>query len=110
MVFNNENIRRLRDKKTGAIVAQPIAMPSPTPPMSKAPTAESIAGATAPTAVDLESHLGPGHWFFGMQIATHPYSLLLAILDCLQAMGFVYFGGVIPFCSDNKKNKIEMEI
>ena len=89
MTFSNENIKKLHDKKSTTSVAQPI-MPIQSPSMSKAPTADSMGRASASSAnLDIEGQMGPGHWFFGIQIQSHPYSLLLGIVDCLQVMGFV---------------------
>ena len=87
MIFSNENMKKLREKKG---LVPPMTVQSPQTQMSKMPTAESMSGALN-TTNDIETRATPGHWFFGIQIQSHPHGLILAILDCLKVLGFVIF-------------------
>jgi len=85
MVFSNESIKKLRERKG---LQPPPVIHSPSMQMSKMPTAESMSGGSG-TGFDIEYRADPGHWFFGVQVQSHPHSLLLSILDCLLVLGYV---------------------
>ncbi len=92
-VFSNDNIRRLRDRKvlpgpsTAASSSASLAMSG----LSKTSTSDSIAGAVLSNGLEVESRIGADHWFHGIQVQCHPYTLLVAIVDCLRAMGYVFW-------------------
>jgi len=39
---------------------------------------------------DIETKMSLNHWLTGIQVQCYPHVLLMAILDCLKAMGFVF--------------------
>ena len=83
MVFNNETINKLREKKR--------TFPSQggeTDSISTMSTTISITEAII--NADIESSESLNHWFFGIQEKIYPYHLLTAIVECLKAMNFVY--------------------
>lgn len=86
MVFSNENISKLREKKA-PIVPQPPVQDS----ISKMSTTMSIADAF--NNADIETPDNYNHWYFGVQIKAYPYHLLMLIAECLETMGFVLVEG-----------------
>jgi len=42
-----------------------------------------------PNEPDIEIKMPLNHWITGIQVQCYPHVLLMAILDCLKAMGFV---------------------
>eukprot|EP00826_Nyctotherus_ovalis_P023122 TRINITY_DN1779_c0_g1_i5.p1 TRINITY_DN1779_c0_g1~~TRINITY_DN1779_c0_g1_i5.p1 ORF type:complete len:249 (+),score=53.49 TRINITY_DN1779_c0_g1_i5:742-1488(+) len=81
MIFSNENIRKLREKKE---IAAQSAITDSMSELATAPSISEVAGA------DAEMSKSANNWVFGIQGKAYPYNLLMAIGECLQEMGFVF--------------------
>lgn len=83
MVFSNENINRLRERKV-AMQPQSVVQDS----LSKMKTMMSMTEAINNADIQNAEHVN--HWFFGVQVKAYPYNLLMLVVECLEEMGFVF--------------------
>eukprot|EP00826_Nyctotherus_ovalis_P014198 TRINITY_DN1392_c0_g1_i7.p1 TRINITY_DN1392_c0_g1~~TRINITY_DN1392_c0_g1_i7.p1 ORF type:complete len:267 (+),score=52.25 TRINITY_DN1392_c0_g1_i7:751-1551(+) len=91
-IFSAENIFSMYERKTTHTI--PL-LPSGT--ITKSPTMSTLSDSFKPTAsdIDIESKVPVNHWVVGVQVECYPHTLLMSVLGCLQAMGFVLWGVMV---------------